>query len=53
MFTNWTSTDPKYFYLRGIIYGVVLATMFWKVAVPFLSQKWADNKKGSKGNERN
>ena len=26
MFTDWTQTDPKYFYVRGVILGVVLTT---------------------------
>jgi len=24
MFTDWTQTDPHYFYVRGIILGVVI-----------------------------
>ncbi len=39
MFTDWTSTDPHYFYLRGIVYGFVLATMLWLVVVPWAKKK--------------
>lgn len=24
MFTDWTQTDPHYFYIRGVIFGVVI-----------------------------
>jgi hypothetical protein len=40
MFTDWTMEDPRYFYIRGVIYGVVLATMFWKVIVPCLCERF-------------
>ena len=40
MFTDWTMQDHRYFYARGVIYGVVLATMFWKVFVPWLCERF-------------
>ena len=39
MFTDWSMIDPHYFYLRGILTGVVLATLFWKGVVPILKIK--------------
>ena len=27
MFTDWTMTDPSYFYMRGIIFGAVIASL--------------------------
>jgi len=39
MFTDWTMIDPKYFYMRGILYGFVLATILWKVILPKII-KW-------------
>lgn len=36
MFTDWTTTDPHYFYWRGALYGVVVATLFWRVLVPWI-----------------
>jgi hypothetical protein len=40
MFTDWTMEDPRYFYARGVIYGVVLATMFWTLLVPWLCERF-------------
>lgn len=42
MFTDWTMTDPHYFYLRGAIWGAVFATFFWKMFVPWVCQKIKD-----------
>jgi len=39
MFTDWTLTNSGYFYLRGVLYGVVLATMFWKLLVPWIQKR--------------
>ncbi len=39
--TDWTETEPMYFYLRGILYGVVVSTLFWVFAVPWLEKKWS------------
>ena len=39
LYTNWGQDDPKYFWLRGVFYGVVLATLFWKVFLPWLQIK--------------
>jgi hypothetical protein len=36
MWTDWTQTDPQYFYLRGALFGAVAATMFWTLIVPSL-----------------
>ena len=48
MFTDWTMTDPIYFYTRGALWGVVAATLFWTVLIP-----WLKNKLGRRGeNER-
>lgn len=30
MFTDWTLTDPHYFYLRGVLYGFVASFFFGK-----------------------
>jgi hypothetical protein len=35
MFTDWTMTDPHYFYWRGTLYGVVVASCFWRVLWPW------------------
>lgn len=40
MFTDWTQTDPYYFYCRGALWGIIAATMFWQVLVPWLRKKW-------------
>ena len=36
MFTDWTLTDPHYFYKRGILLGMVATTLFWKIGLPSL-----------------
>ena len=46
MFTDWTMTDSHYFYIRGVIYGIVAATIFWKALIPWLQTKFKKNKKG-------
>lgn len=38
MFTDWTNTDPHYFYLRGMLMGAVLVTLLFQ-AVKRLSKK--------------
>ncbi len=33
MFTDWTQTDPHYFFLRGALWGCVVTSLviaFWK-----------------------
>jgi|GEM_PF-2785465 len=35
-FTDWTLTDPHYFYGRGALFGFVAATLFWKLLIPWL-----------------
>jgi len=39
MFTDWSLTDPHYFYFRGALLGFVLATLLWGVFVPWLRGK--------------
>ena len=39
MFTDWSQTDPHYFYVRGVILGAVFATLFWRVVLPWLRKK--------------
>lgn len=34
MFTDWTQIDPHYFYGRGVVYGIVITTLFWTVFLP-------------------
>ena len=41
MFTDWTTTDPHYLYWRGALYGVVVATLFWRVLVPWIWRRRA------------
>jgi len=47
MFTDWTLTDPHYFYTRGMILGVVLASYFWAFILPWIKSK-LNNKRGNK-----
>lgn len=35
MFTDWTQTDPHYFYLRGAIMGCVLTLL---VVMPIINE---------------
>jgi len=35
MFTDWTQTDPHYFYLRGVIMGCVLTLL---VVMPIINE---------------
>ena len=46
MFTDWTMTDPHYFWLRGALWGFVLATILWKMFVPWLLKKLKGDKDG-------
>jgi len=39
LFTDWTLTDPHYFWGRGILWGILAATLFWKHLIPWLQQK--------------
>ena len=38
IFTDWTATDPKYFYIRGVVYGMIAATLFWKWFLPIMQR---------------
>ena len=40
MFTDWTMTDPHYFWLRGAIWGLVAATLFWTLFIPWVKTKF-------------
>lgn len=40
MFTDWTQTNPHYFFFRGAIYGFVLATMLFKWLIPTIKDKF-------------
>ena len=44
MFTDWSNADPKYFYMRGAIYGFILATMIWVVIVPKITEYYHNRK---------
>lgn len=35
-FTDLTQTDPRYFWMRGALWGLVAATLVWRVVVPWL-----------------
>ena len=39
MFTDWTLVDPRYFYARGVLYGVVLTALFFTIALPWIRKK--------------
>lgn len=39
MLTDWSNTDPHYFYMRGALWGIVFATLFWTVVVPWIKRK--------------
>ena len=41
MFTDWTMTDPKYFYLRGMIFGAVgfVVLMYFVCVIIEFAQK--------------
>ena len=52
-FTDWTQTDPHYFYRRGALWGIVATTLFWKLAVPkiqemYRSWKWSHTPQGER-----
>ena len=38
MFTDWTIIDPHYFYMRGALWGIVVATLFWKLFIPWINR---------------
>jgi len=44
MFTDWTMTDPHYFYWRGALWGFVAATLVWTLFAPAL-KKWIIKKR--------
>ncbi len=39
LFTDWSLSDPRYFYGRGALWGFVAATFLWLVVVPWLCKK--------------
>jgi len=39
MFTDWTQTDPHYFYIRGVFWGVIATSLFWGYIVPWIKRK--------------
>jgi hypothetical protein len=43
MFTDWSMTDPHYFYRHGAMFGFVFATLLWLYFVPF-TRKWLKRK---------
>lgn len=43
LFTNYEIIDLRYHWIRGAIWGFVLATIIWKLAVPYIREKWEDN----------
>ena len=36
LFTDWSQADPRYFYVRGAIWGIVAASLYWKLFVPWV-----------------
>ncbi len=44
MLTDWTETDPHYFFARGALYGFVLATFLWLAAIPWVRKKLRDRR---------
>lgn len=38
MFTDWVMIDPHYFYIRGFILGLVVASYFWGVLMPWMKK---------------
>lgn len=49
LFTDWTQTDPHYFWGRGAIWGIVFATLLWKLTIPKL-RAWIENRRWEKLN---
>lgn len=39
MFTDWTATDPHYFYMRGALWGIVATSLFWVLFVPWVKER--------------
>lgn len=44
LFTDWSLSDPRYFYGRGALWGFVAATFLWLVVVPWLRSKFAERR---------
>ena len=40
MITDWTITDPHYFYIRGAIFGYVLAVFLGVFVAPWIKRKF-------------
>ncbi len=36
LFTDWSLADPRYFYCRGVMTGLVAAVVIWAVVVPLM-----------------
>ncbi len=49
LFTDLTETDPAYFWIRGAIWGFVLATLIWCVVVPWFKKRREDRKRDRLG----
>ena len=43
--TNWELIDPKYFYLKGALWGFVAASFFWNYFVPWVKKKLKERHK--------
>lgn len=39
LLTDWTLTDPRYFWLRGAVWGIVVSSLFWRVFYPWAKTK--------------
>ena len=43
MFTDWTMTDPRYFYGRGAIWGFVMCLVITQIVIPKIKE-WIRNR---------
>jgi hypothetical protein len=44
MFTDWTEIDPRYFFARGALWGIVMTTWVACFVVPWLRRKLRDRR---------
>lgn len=44
MFTDWTTTDPRYFWARGALWGVIATLFVIFVAIPWVRKKLGDRR---------
>ncbi len=51
MFTDWTQIDPHYFWARGALWGLVAATLFWRVVFPWLNAKYVERRQRARKEE--